>query len=140
MDAPNVRARGLSPLARFIVTVLAWLPLTFVVWYFAAPILLWPAALLSDLATRVAFAPTAITSPEKLTLRKTSGSPISFSVRAPTRPPSAAYAATATSGPMPAGSPIVTRIGASLLLDFDIGGAPQVAQIAPRQYRDLLIE
>ena len=30
------------PLARFVVRVLAWLPVAFVVWYFGAPILLWP--------------------------------------------------------------------------------------------------
>ena len=36
------------PLAGFVVKVFAWLPATFVVWYFAAPILMWPAALLVD--------------------------------------------------------------------------------------------
>lgn len=35
-----------SPLARFIVTTLAWLPVTFAVWYFGAPLLLWPVELL----------------------------------------------------------------------------------------------
>ena len=35
-----------STLARFVVKVLAWLPAAFVVWYFAAPLLLWPAGLL----------------------------------------------------------------------------------------------
>ena len=34
-----------GPVARFIVRVFAWLPLAFVVWYFAAPILLWPVRL-----------------------------------------------------------------------------------------------
>jgi hypothetical protein len=34
------------PLGRFVVKVLAWLPLAFVVWYFAAFLLLWPAGLL----------------------------------------------------------------------------------------------
>jgi hypothetical protein len=33
------------PLGGFVIRVLAWLPVAFVVWYFAAPILLWPAAL-----------------------------------------------------------------------------------------------
>jgi hypothetical protein len=33
------------PLGRFVARVLAWLPLAFVVWYFAAPLLLWPADL-----------------------------------------------------------------------------------------------
>jgi hypothetical protein len=56
MNAPTVREQGLSPLARFILTVLAWLPLAFAIWYFAAPILLWPAALLSDVVVRVGFA------------------------------------------------------------------------------------
>ncbi|MDQ6620242.1 MAG: hypothetical protein M3Z31_11185 [Pseudomonadota bacterium] len=36
-----------SPLSRFVLRVLAWLPVTFFVWYFAAPILLWPAAWLA---------------------------------------------------------------------------------------------
>ncbi|MEO5764038.1 MAG: exosortase H-associated membrane protein [Casimicrobiaceae bacterium] len=49
------RLAGLSPLARFVLAVLAWLPVTFVVWYFAAPIILWPATLLSELVTRVGF-------------------------------------------------------------------------------------
>jgi hypothetical protein len=56
VTAPTVREQGLSPLARFILTVLAWLPLAFAIWYFAAPILLWPAALLSDVVMRVGFA------------------------------------------------------------------------------------
>ncbi len=34
-----------SPVARFVVRVFAWLPLAFVVWYFAAPVLLWPVKL-----------------------------------------------------------------------------------------------
>src|SRR5207248_2956951 len=37
----------------------AWLPATFAIWYFAAPILLWPAALLSDWAMRIGFAESA---------------------------------------------------------------------------------
>jgi hypothetical protein len=45
-----------SPLARFILAVLAWLPATFAIWYFAAPILLWPAALLAELVGRTGFA------------------------------------------------------------------------------------
>jgi hypothetical protein len=56
MNAPTAREQGVSPLARFILTVLAWLPLSFAVWYFAAPILLWPAALLSEAVTRIGFA------------------------------------------------------------------------------------
>lgn len=44
-----------SPLARFVVKVVAWLPLAFVVWYFGAPILLWPVKLLLELVARVGF-------------------------------------------------------------------------------------
>ena len=42
-------------LPRFVVRVVAWLPLTFAVWYLAAPLLAWPVALLAELATRSAF-------------------------------------------------------------------------------------
>ncbi len=47
------------PLGGFVVRVFAWLPAAFVVWYFAAPVLLWPAALLVEL---VAHAPGSRTS------------------------------------------------------------------------------
>jgi hypothetical protein len=43
------------PLPRFIVVVLLWLPVTFVVWYFAAPLLLWPAKLIAEAVARVGF-------------------------------------------------------------------------------------
>ncbi|HEY4137050.1 MAG TPA: exosortase H-associated membrane protein [Casimicrobiaceae bacterium] len=56
MNAPTVREQRISPLGRFVLVVLAWLPLTFAVWYFAAPILLWPAALVSDWVARLGFA------------------------------------------------------------------------------------
>ena len=56
MNAPTVREHRISPLGRFVLVVLAWLPLTFAVWYFAAPILLWPAALVSDWVSRLGFA------------------------------------------------------------------------------------
>ncbi|MET0732256.1 MAG: exosortase H-associated membrane protein [Casimicrobiaceae bacterium] len=46
---------GRSPLARFVLAVLAWLPVTFAVWYFAAPLILWPATLLTDLVARAGF-------------------------------------------------------------------------------------
>ena len=46
---------GRSPLARFVLAVLAWLPVTFAVWYFAAPLILWPATLLTELLARVGF-------------------------------------------------------------------------------------
>jgi len=38
-----------------VVRVVAWLPLTFAVWYLAAPLLAWPVALLAELVTRSAF-------------------------------------------------------------------------------------
>lgn len=44
-----------NPLARFVLRLAAWLPLTFAVWYVAAPVLVWPVALLADLVTRGAF-------------------------------------------------------------------------------------
>jgi len=44
-----------SPLARFVIKTLAWLPLTFAVWYFTAPVLLWPARLLVELVVQLGF-------------------------------------------------------------------------------------
>lgn len=44
-----------SPLPRFIALVLAWLPVTFVVWYFVAPILLYPALALAEGVLRAGF-------------------------------------------------------------------------------------
>jgi hypothetical protein len=35
-----------SPLSRFVLLVIAWLPATFLVWYVLAPVILWPAELL----------------------------------------------------------------------------------------------
>ena len=51
MKAPT----GRSPLARFVLAVLAWLPATFAVWYFAAPVILWPAVLLAEAVGRLGF-------------------------------------------------------------------------------------
>jgi len=50
--------RSLRPprLSAFILSVLAWLPLTFAVWYFAAPLLLWPAVLAMQAICATAFA------------------------------------------------------------------------------------
>ncbi|HEX4885342.1 MAG TPA: exosortase H-associated membrane protein [Casimicrobiaceae bacterium] len=45
-----------SPLPRFVLLTLAWLPVTFVVWYFAAPILLYPATALAEGVLRFGFA------------------------------------------------------------------------------------
>jgi hypothetical protein len=42
-------------LARFVLRVVAWLPLTFALWYLAAPLLVWPVELLAELVTRSAF-------------------------------------------------------------------------------------
>ena len=44
-----------GPLRGFIARVFAWLPAAFIVWYFAAPVLMWPVALLVDLVARSAF-------------------------------------------------------------------------------------
>ncbi len=44
-----------SPLARFVLVAVAWLPLTFAAWYLLAPVILWPAQLLCDIVSRVAF-------------------------------------------------------------------------------------
>ena len=46
----------MSTLPRFIARTLAWLPVTFVVWYFAAPILLYPALALAEATLRLGFA------------------------------------------------------------------------------------
>lgn len=35
-----------TPLGRFVVKVILWLPVAFVVWYFGAPLLLWPVKLM----------------------------------------------------------------------------------------------
>lgn len=42
-------------LSRFVLTALAWLPVTFVIWYFAAPMLLWPVRMLATIITNAAF-------------------------------------------------------------------------------------
>jgi hypothetical protein len=45
-----------SPLAGLIARVFAWLPVAFAAWYFAAPVLFWPAAVIVELAARAGFA------------------------------------------------------------------------------------
>ena len=50
------RPRSAPRLPAFVLAVLAWLPATFAVWYFGAPVLLWPAALLIEGIARTAFA------------------------------------------------------------------------------------
>ena len=44
-----------SPLARFVIVVVAWLPLTFAVWYLLAPVILWPVQMLCEALGRMAF-------------------------------------------------------------------------------------
>src|SRR5215467_6802385 len=44
-----------SPLGRFVLKVLAWLPAAFVIWYFGAPLLMWPVKILLELAVRAGF-------------------------------------------------------------------------------------
>jgi hypothetical protein len=46
---------GTGSLPRFVLRVVAWLPLAFAVWYLAAPLLVWPDALLAEFFTRSAF-------------------------------------------------------------------------------------
>ena len=46
---------GSDSLPRFVLRVVAWLPLTFAVWYLAAQLLAWPVALLADLIVRSTF-------------------------------------------------------------------------------------
>lgn len=43
------------PLVRFVVVVLAWLPLAFGAWWLLAPIILWPAQLLVTVVARIGF-------------------------------------------------------------------------------------
>jgi hypothetical protein len=47
-------ALGLVP--RFVVRVLAWLPAAFAIWYFTAPVLLWPVHLVVEAVCRLGFA------------------------------------------------------------------------------------
>jgi len=49
---PNTPHLFKSPLTRFVVTALAWLPVTFGAWYLLGPLLLWPVRLLVELITR----------------------------------------------------------------------------------------
>jgi hypothetical protein len=60
-----------SPLARFVAATLLWLPLAFVVWYFAAPVLMAPVQWLCIAAAKLAF-------PDLVTAVELSGSGIAF--------------------------------------------------------------
>jgi hypothetical protein len=44
-----------GPLGRFVVRVLAWLPVAFAAWYVAAPVLLWPVRALVELVAKRVF-------------------------------------------------------------------------------------
>jgi hypothetical protein len=45
-----------GPVTRFVVKVLAWLPVAFVIWYFVAPVLLWPVQVLVAAVCHFGFA------------------------------------------------------------------------------------
>jgi hypothetical protein len=45
-----------GPLGRFVLRVLGWLPVAFAIWYFAAPVLLWPVRLAVELVAKAGFA------------------------------------------------------------------------------------
>ena len=49
--APPGAPGGRSPLARFVLTVIAWLPVTFAVWYLVSPALMWVVKFLAAAAT-----------------------------------------------------------------------------------------
>jgi len=49
-------AAAQAGLPRFVLLTLAWLPVTFAVWYFAAPFLLYPAFVLAEAVLRFGFA------------------------------------------------------------------------------------
>ncbi len=72
-----------GPVARFVLKALAWLPLAFAVWYFTAPVLLWPARLLAQGVARVGL-------PDLVTSIEQSGATYTF---ATTLKPGAALAA-----------------------------------------------
>jgi hypothetical protein len=54
---PPTRSRGLATrtLPSFVLLTLAWLPVAFVVWYFTAPVLLWPAQIGAELVLGAGF-------------------------------------------------------------------------------------
>src|SRR6202012_5542071 len=70
---------------------------------------------------------------------KIPASPTNFSGWSPILPPSSSNAASAVSGPIPDGSPMVMRIGSGLA-DLDIHAAPKVAHIAARHGGNLLVK
>jgi len=75
-----------GPVARFVLKALAWLPASFAVWYFTAPVLLWPAKLLAQGIAR-------LTLPDLVTSVDQTGATYTF---ATTLKPGAALATTGT--------------------------------------------
>ena len=75
-----------GPVARFVLKAIAWLPVAFAVWYFTAPVLLWPAKLLAQGVARVGL-------PDLVTSIEQSGATYTF---ATTLKPGAALAASGT--------------------------------------------
>jgi hypothetical protein len=54
-EGPGAKHFIKSPLTRFILAAIAWLPVTFGAWYLLGPVLLWPVRLLVQLICRVGF-------------------------------------------------------------------------------------
>jgi hypothetical protein len=75
-----------GPVARFVLKAIAWLPVAFAVWYFTAPVLLWPAKLLAQGVARVGL-------PDLVTSIEQTGATYTF---ATTLKPGAALAASGT--------------------------------------------
>jgi hypothetical protein len=55
VERSAVRALRPRRLSAFVLAVLAWLPIAFAVWYFAAPLILWPCVLLIEAVARGVF-------------------------------------------------------------------------------------
>lgn len=53
--APPRASAMSSSVARFVARVFAWLPVTFVAWHFATPLLTWPVAAIAEAVARLAF-------------------------------------------------------------------------------------
>ena len=60
-----------TPLGRFVLKVLVWLPVAFVVWYFGSPLLLWPVKVVVALVAQVGL-------PDLVTAVEQSGAVITF--------------------------------------------------------------
>lgn len=55
MERSAIRTLRPPRLSAFVLAVLAWLPISFAVWYFAAPLILWPCVLVMEAVARGAF-------------------------------------------------------------------------------------